>query len=81
MRSFSSRASLQAFAVLAMFGGWAPLRAETDPRANFIIVLCDDLGYGDLRCYGNRELRTPHLDRFAAEGLRRIPIVRLRGRA
>jgi len=40
------------------------------PRPNFLIVLCDDLGYGDLHCYGNAELRTPNLDRFAAEGLR-----------
>ena len=40
------------------------------PPTNFIIVLCDDLGYGDLRCYGNDELHTPNLDRFAAEGLR-----------
>lgn len=39
-------------------------------RPNFIIVLCDDLGYGDLRCYGNDELHTPNLDKFAAGGLR-----------
>ncbi|MAV34196.1 MAG: arylsulfatase [Planctomycetaceae bacterium] len=41
-----------------------------DTRTNFLIVLCDDLGYGDLRCYGNQELHTPHLDNFAASGLR-----------
>ena len=41
-----------------------------DTRTNFLIVLCDDLGYGDLRCYGNRELYTPHLDNFAESGLR-----------
>ncbi|MFT6618386.1 MAG: arylsulfatase A-like enzyme, partial [Limisphaerales bacterium] len=29
------------------------------------MVLCDDLGYGDLHCYGNDELHTPNLDRFA----------------
>jgi arylsulfatase A len=39
-------------------------------RPNFIVVLCDDLGYGDLRCYGNQELQTPNIDQFAAEGLR-----------
>ncbi len=37
---------------------------------NYIVVLCDDLGYGDLRCFGNKELHTPNLDRFAREGLR-----------
>lgn len=43
--------------------------AETEP-VNFLVVLADDLGYGDLGCYGNTEVRTPHLDRFAAEGVR-----------
>lgn len=43
---------------------------EAATRPNFLIVLCDDLGYGDLRCYGNRELQTPNLDKFAAESLR-----------
>lgn len=37
---------------------------------NFVIVLADDLGYGDLGCYGNETVHTPHLDRFAAEGLK-----------
>lgn len=37
---------------------------------NFIIVLCDDLGYGDLHCYGSEQLITPNIDRFAEEGLR-----------
>jgi arylsulfatase A len=35
---------------------------------NFIIVLCDDLGYGDIRATGGRIIRTPHLDRMAREG-------------
>lgn len=39
-------------------------------RPNFVLVLSDDLGYGDLGCFGAKDVRTPHLDRFAAEGLR-----------
>lgn len=39
-------------------------------RPNIVLVLADDLGYGDLRCYGATDMQTPHLDRFASEGLR-----------
>jgi arylsulfatase A-like enzyme len=37
---------------------------------NFVIVFADDMGYSDLGCYGNTVIRTPHLDRMAAEGTR-----------
>jgi arylsulfatase A-like enzyme len=39
-------------------------------RPNVIIILADDLGWGDLSCYGNKRARTPHLDRLAREGVR-----------
>lgn len=39
-------------------------------RPNILIVLCDDLGYGDLACYGNNVVKTPNVDRFAKEGMR-----------
>jgi len=38
-------------------------------RSNIVIFLADDLGYGDLAIYGNKEIRTPNLDRFAGEGI------------
>ncbi|MCK6495479.1 sulfatase [bacterium] len=44
-------------------------RAETS-TPNFIIIFIDDMGYGDLGCYGNTTTRTPNIDRMAAEGLR-----------
>ena len=37
---------------------------------NIIVLLADDLGYGDLSCYGHPSIRTPHLDHMAGEGLR-----------
>ena len=45
------------------------LSAEDRP-ANFVIFLTDDLGWGDLACYGHEVIQTPHLDRFAKEGIK-----------
>ena len=39
-------------------------------RPNIVFILADDLGYGDLGCYGQKMIQTPHLDRLAAEGMR-----------
>ncbi|MBN9690267.1 MAG: arylsulfatase [Verrucomicrobia bacterium] len=47
-----------------------PLIASAGPRPNLILILADDLGYGELGCYGQKTIRTPNLDRMAREGLR-----------
>src|SRR5687767_7670540 len=44
--------------------------AADNPRPNIILILADDLGYGDLSCYGNKQLQTKILDRLADEGIR-----------
>lgn len=40
------------------------------PPPNIIYIMCDDMGYGDLSCYGQKRFRTPNIDRLAAEGMR-----------
>jgi arylsulfatase A-like enzyme len=46
------------------------LDAAEDKAPNIILIIADDLGYGDLGVYGGRDIRTPRLDRLAEEGIR-----------
>ena len=72
--------ALSGAAILAG-GGVRPARAADAPaakapgdaprrRPNIIFILADDLGYGDLGCYGQKKVQTPCLDRMAREGMR-----------
>lgn len=57
------------FAVLAIWLFAVDL-AEAADRPNIIFIMADDLGYGDLGCYGQQQIKTPHIDRLAADGMR-----------
>lgn len=46
------------------------VQAVAQDRPNIILILADDLGYGDLGCYGQQHVKTPHIDRLAADGMR-----------
>ncbi|MHC5004847.1 MAG: sulfatase-like hydrolase/transferase, partial [Planctomycetota bacterium] len=60
-----------AAAVLVIRPSLAAAVAPDDPRPpNVLLILADDLGYAELGCYGQQIIRTPHIDRLAAEGMR-----------
>ena len=56
------------FAVVVVGNGRMSILAAERP--NIVYILADDLGYGDLGCFGQQSIKTPHLDRMAAEGMR-----------
>jgi len=47
-----------------------PPESRDAPATNVVLIVADDLGYRDLGCYGSTDIRTPHLDNLAEEGLR-----------
>src|SRR5438094_2353647 len=61
---------LSPLALIALGASSDSLHPAAPRRPSIILILADDLGYGDLGCYGQSRIRTPSLDRLAAEGLR-----------
>ena len=53
---------------LQVAAGAAVPAAAPAPKPNIVMILCDDMGYSDLGCYGNRIIQTPHLDKLATKG-------------
>ena len=86
-RDFLKRAG-RAATSLAMLGSVGACRAAESSRArrkpNVVFILADDLGYAEVGCYGQKKIKTPNIDKLAAEGMRftrpiqAIPSVRLR---
>lgn len=54
--------------VLSVVAAVASAQADEPPPPNIVLLYADDLGYGDLGCYGSSTAHTPHLDRMAEEG-------------
>lgn len=63
---------LQVLAALSLLITESSVAAEklSAERPNVVVIMADDMGYGDLSCYGAHSLQTPHLDRLAAGGVR-----------
>ena len=58
------------FLTFLLLGSSLCLAKEATVRPNVILIMADDLGYGDLSCYGSKKNRTPELDQLAAAGMR-----------
>jgi arylsulfatase A-like enzyme len=63
MKSFLHRACFAPLLASSVF-------AASSPRPNILLILADDLGYGELSCQGNPEIPTPHIDSIAKNGVR-----------
>ena len=53
-----------------LFSTSAAFCGDSKKQANIVFILADDLGYGELGCYGQKKIKTPNLDKLAAQGLR-----------
>jgi arylsulfatase A-like enzyme len=56
--------------LLAVVGGCAVAQAAEPRKPNIVLILLDDLGYGDLGCYGQQAIETPNIDALARDGMR-----------
>ena len=55
---------------LVLFTAFDTGIAQQNPPPNIVYILADDLGYGELGCYGQTKIRTPNIDALAKEGMR-----------
>ncbi len=69
MTTWKKTGKYGALLALAAAGGFSD-SAAAEPKPNIVFIMCDDMGYGQLGCYGQKMIRTPHIDRMAQEGLR-----------
>lgn len=66
----ASRRMVLAMAIGCLGGALSAFAPAAETRPNIVFVLTDDMGYGDLGCMGATDIRTPHIDRLAREGVK-----------
>ena len=64
----TSNASMKPFHLFALT--LFALSTTASDKPNFVVIMADDIGYGDLSCYGATRVQTPHLDKLAADGIK-----------
>jgi hypothetical protein len=64
------RTLLAVIGIAALACNFLSTAVQAAEKPNLIYLMADDLGYGDLGCYGQKRIKTPSLDRMAAEGIR-----------
>src|SRR5437016_3807832 len=64
------RSSFRCFAPLLLLFAVSPLNGAERDTPNIVLIMADDLGYGELGCYGQKLIKTPRIDEMAREGLR-----------
>ena len=69
MKAVSNSIKLFLFAII-LLSNCTPNNKMSPLKPNIIYIMADDLGYGDLGCYGQNEIKTPHIDKLAEEGIR-----------
>ena len=69
-REFLTTTAASAAAMALSRLGFAAPSEPANGRPNIVFIMADDLGYGDLRCYGSKTIRTPNIDRLASDGVR-----------
>ena len=71
MKSITLAAMTASFLCLVVGQAAPPVAmAQEVTQPNIVFVLADDLGYGELGCYGQKKIRTPHIDSLAIQGMR-----------
>ena len=56
--------------VFIQISNWAAIADSQEKKPNIILIMADDLGYGELGCYGQEKIKTPNIDRMCKEGMR-----------